>query len=80
VLGTQNPLESGQQRRELVAGPGGITGAPGPGGEVVPSREGVRVLGTQDPLADGQQGSILVAGPGRIPRKPGPIGEVGPPR
>ena len=77
MLGAQDPLADGQQRGELVAGPGRIPRRPGPAGEVVAGGQGVRVLGAQHPLLDGQQRGELVAGPGRIPRLPGPDGEAG---
>ncbi len=77
MLGAQDPLADGQQRGELVAGPGHIPRTPGPAGEVVAEVQGVRVLGAQHPLEEGQQGGVLVAGPGRIPRHPSPGGEAG---
>ena len=78
VFGAEDPLADGQQRGELVAGPGRVARLPGPAGEVVPGGQGVRVLGAEDPLADGQQRGELIPGPGRIPRLPGPDGKVVP--
>ena len=40
VLGAQDPLIDGQQRGELVAGPGRIPRLPGPGGEVAAGGQG----------------------------------------
>jgi hypothetical protein len=76
VPGAGDPLHEGQQRGELVAGPGRIPRLPRPGGEVGAGGQGVGVLGARDPLAEGQQRGELVAGPGRIPRLPRPAGEV----
>ena len=62
VLGALDPFAEGQQGGVLVAGPGDISGLPGPAGQLVPRGQGVGVLGAQDPFADGQQGGQLVAG------------------
>ena len=67
VLRALDPLADGQQRGELVAGPGRIPLLPGPAGKVVAGGQGVRVLGAQDPLADGQQRGELVAAPAASP-------------
>ena len=45
VLGAQHPLADGQQRGELVAGPGRIPRLPGPVGQVAAGGQGARVLG-----------------------------------
>ena len=65
MLGAQGALEDGQQRGELVAGPGRIPRLPGPGGEVAAIGQGVGVLGTGHLLGNGQPRGVLVAGPGR---------------
>ena len=50
VLRAEDPLEHGQQRGELVPGPGRIPRLPGPAGEVGAGDQGVRVLRAEDPL------------------------------
>ena len=77
VVGAEDPLNDGQQRAELVAGPRRIPRRPGPAGEVGAGGQGIGMLGPQNPLNDGQQRGELVAGPRRIPRLPGPAGQVG---
>ncbi len=70
VLGAQDTLDDGQQRGQLVAGPGRIPRLPGPVGEVGSDAQGVVVLGAQNPLVDEQQGRELVAGPEPHPPPP----------
>ena len=76
MLRAEDPLDDGQQRGELVAGPGRIPRLPGPAGQAVAGGQGARVFRAGHPLDDGQQRGVLVAGPGRIPRLPGPAGQV----
>ena len=76
ALTAQHPLDDGQQRDVLVAGPGRIPRIPSPPGKFIAGPQGVGVLGAQHPFADGQQRSELVPGTGRIPRPPGVVGEV----
>ena len=62
MLGTQHPLLDGQQRGELVPGPGRIPGLPGPAGEAGPGgqldfRIQVRILGmVSNPVPDARRG------------------------
>src|SRR5215472_13882858 len=74
VPGAGHPLLDGQQRGELVPGPGRIPRRPGPAGEFVAGVEGARVLAALDPLTEGEQRGVLVPRPGRVPRLPGPAG------
>ncbi len=77
MLRAEDPLADGQQRGELVAGPGRVPRLPGPAGEVGAGGQGIRVLRAEDPLAHGQQRGELVPGRGRVPRLPGPAGQAG---
>jgi hypothetical protein len=78
VLWAEYPLEHGQERGVLVAGPCRISRQRGPLGQVAAGGQGVGVLRARRPLRDGQQRDEEVAGPGSIACTPGPDGQVVP--
>jgi len=53
VLGTQDPLNDGQQGSELIAGPACIPRLTRPAGKTATSYHRARMPGTQYPLCDG---------------------------
>ena len=76
MLGAEDPLDHGQQRRVLVTGRDRIPRLPRPVSDAGAGDQRVGVPGTEDPLTYGQQRGELVAGRGPVPRLPGLIGEV----
>ena len=60
----------GQQRGELVPGPGRIPRLPGPASEVGAGGQGVRVLGAEHPLSTGSSSRRTGRGPRPHPRPP----------